>query len=229
MKPSLSWQEAVQRIQLPSASVQAFLPTTAQPVPVPIEEVVMAAGPQATANDDDTAAPDTDDSPVLEGAEPEEVPTERDGLQATLPEEEQLPLSSRPPDAALQLALPLRKETTHLIRELMLLDVVQQWNFVVAPGTCCTYHNAIAALCDTLHRLEARKCIPQFLPIGDWQCRSCAVVGMRVATCEVCGREGSTASPRSEATEESSSRSSASRRCRQGPDGRAALAPIHEG
>merc|ERR1719460_1792155 len=60
-------------------------------------------------------------------------------------------------------------------------------NFLLEVGGCCDFHSALSYLRTTLRKLQTRGCNKDFRPLGDWQCRLCGVLGVKVDVCEVCG------------------------------------------
>jgi hypothetical protein len=93
-----------------------------------------------------------------------------------------------------QLAINKFRETPLLVRELMIVAMVQQWNFSIPSHSCCAWHAALRSVQEVLASLADRACMLHFRPRCEWQCRSCGVVGENTTECEVCGGEGTTSS-----------------------------------
>jgi len=95
---------------------------------------------------------------------------------------------------ALHLILPELRETPRQTRQLMLMGMVEKWNFPCPPEACCEFHAATLYIRNTLAELHRIQCSRGFRPVGTCQCSACGVLNDQ-EICDVCDGDGASQVP----------------------------------
>lgn len=88
------------------------------------------------------------------------------------------------------LIVPSFKATSASAKEVMLVEVIMQWNIPLPSGSCCRWHAAAQDLSVISTALCQHNCKP-FQPAADWQCPTCGILKFTDdedarPVCEVC-------------------------------------------
>lgn len=70
------------------------------------------------------------------------------------------------------IALP---ETKELAKSITVSYMLMSWSFKAPEGACCPFHARITELQAVAAGMLSKPCQPGFGPVGNWQCRRCAI------------------------------------------------------
>jgi len=101
------------------------------------------------------------------------------------------PRGSRPTKK--QLMLPICRETQAFARDNAIVEEIASWNLRrTLNSSCCPFHFVVIELRNTVKRLEAWDCRPDYMPSAEAQCMSCGLLAAwkgELSECRGCLRE----------------------------------------
>uniref|UniRef100_A0A7S4SUZ1 Protein kinase domain-containing protein n=1 Tax=Alexandrium monilatum TaxID=311494 RepID=A0A7S4SUZ1_9DINO len=90
------------------------------------------------------------------------------------------------------LALPGKRATQDAVKRILAVNATLQWNILLPPGCCCTYHAAMTELLRIADELNCSGCNNIYAPFQNFQCSSCGVLDVEAQDCcPVCNKSAS--------------------------------------